>query len=492
MLRGRDRRAHGVRDEAGADAVVEQADTSGVAGADAAIEQADTSGVAGADAAVEQAGARGERGVARGEGDTDRGGRRDRRVARRAAMRHRRRGWSIAAAITLLLLLAAVLALLTGGVLDRELLAGTWLERLWPGTSAPSDGEPEDPGGSPPPDRSALVVGTSGAGDVRWLAVLASAQSSSTVLLMPASLVVDVPELGPLPLDEAASLGGAASLVGALADELGVRFDTTVEVSTAGWGEVVASVDGIEVTLRAEVEDTERGIRLAPGPHRLDATSVQAVLEPAGTPLGERENLARVAPVLAGILDALAADPTLHDEVAALLAREPVGTTPADAVAELAEVLDGLAAAREADELAILTLPVVPVDDGSAAGFRVDEERAEPILRERLAPWRPGAELGGGQDVQILNGNGVPRIAQQVTDRLANGGYRVVLTGNADRFTHERTRIILHADTPEQVAVGRDVQRRLGVGELELAATPSSVVDVTILVGHDFPPAADP
>ncbi|MFP4149069.1 MAG: LCP family protein [Nitriliruptoraceae bacterium] len=416
---------------------------------------------------------------------------RDRRATRRAAARQRRRGWRIAAAVTLLLL-AAVLALLAGGVLDRELVAGTWLERLWPDTSAPSDGEAEDPDGPPPPARSTLLVGTSDAGDVRWLAMLASAPDSSTVLLVPASLLVDVGEVGPLPLEEAASRDGTPSLAAALADELGVRFDATVEVSTAGWGEVVAAADRIEVTLRAEVEDTERGIRLAPGPHRLDATSVQAVLEPAGTPLGEREVLARVAPVLAGILDALAADPALREEVAPLLARGTVGTTSAVAVAVLAEVLDSLAAAREGDdELAILTLPVVPVDDASAPGFRVDEERAEPILQERLAPWRPGAELGAGRDVQVLNGNGVPRIARQVGERLADGGYRVLLTGNADRFTYERTRIILHADTPEQVAVGRDVQRRLGVGELERAATPSSVVDVTILVGQDFPPADD-
>jgi hypothetical protein len=230
-------------------------------------------------------------------------------------------------------------------------------------------------------------------------------------------------------------------------------------------------------------------VRLEPGPHRLDGPATVAVLEAAGPPLGELESLARVPPVLAGLLDAVAADPALAGRLTALTD----GTTPVLATDDpdtVADVLEALAEARSDEDLAVLTLPVALVGDGADVGFRLDEVRAEPLLADRLGPWRPDPASTAGRDVQILNGNGVPRIGQRVAELLADGGYRVVLTGNADRFTHETTRIILHAETPEQVAVGQDVQRRLGVGELELAATPSSVVDVTIVVGQDFPPPA--
>jgi hypothetical protein len=46
----------------------------------------------------------------------------------------------------------------------------------------------------------------------------------------------------------------------------------------------------------------------------------------------------------------------------------------------------------------------------------------------------------------------------------------------------------VYDDSTDQLAVARDIQERLGVGEIERSGTPQSVVDVTIVVGRDFPP----
>lgn len=388
----------------------------------------------------------------------------------------------------LALLAALVVGLLAAGIVDGDRL-GSWLERLRPGTTSAPEQDTEDPTTGAEAIGSVLVVSTDDAGATRWLAVLAATAEGdgSTVLLVPPSLLADVPGFGTFRLADAAELSGAPLVATSLANLLGIRLDAAVEVTTAGWGEVVDAAGGIDVVLRAGVDDPDRGVRLEPGPHRLDAAATTAVLEAAGPPLGELETLARVPPVLTGVLDAVAADPGLADRITAPAGdREPPLVTDDPEV--VAAVLSGLADARGRDELAVLTLPVVPVGDAPELAFRVDPDRVDVLLADRFGPWEPDASLTGGRDVQILNGNGVPRIGQRVTELLADGGYRVVLTGNADRFTHASTRIILHADTPEQVAVGRDLQRRLGVGELELAATPSSVVDVTIVVGRDFPP----
>ncbi len=408
-------------------------------------------------------------------------------MARRDAARRRRQSRWLGVLGLLALAAAAVAGLLAGGVIDSDLFGG-WSDRLRPGSTSVPDPGAEDP--TPGAQAaSALLVGTDDQGAARWLAVLAAPApgDAATVLLVPVSLLADVPGVGTAPLAEALPLGGAPLVAASLADLLGVRLDTTVEVTTSGWGEVAATAGGIDVTLRAGVQDPGRGVGLEPGAHRLDTAATVAVLEAAGPPLGELETLARVAPVLSGVVRAISADPDLAERI----------TAPADGPAPLASpdpeavaaVLVALADARSRDELAVLTLPVVPVGDGAGIGFEVDPQRAEPLLGERFGPWQAEVSDTVGRDVQILNGNGVPRISDQVTQLLAGGGYRVVLTGNADRFTHETTRIILHDDTPEQVAVGRDLQGRLGVGELELAATPSSAVDVTIVVGQDFPPA---
>ncbi len=89
--------------------------------------------------------------------------------------------------------------------------------------------------------------------------------------------------------------------------------------------------------------------------------------------------------------------------------------------------------------------------------------------------------------MEILNGNGAEAVGQDVAERLRGGGYRVVLTGNADSFDYETTLIVVYDDTPEQLAMAEDVRERLGVGEIQRSATPQSVVDATIVVGADFP-----
>ena len=138
--------------------------------------------------------------------------------------------------------------------------------------------------------------------------------------------------------------------------------------------------------------------------------------------------------------------------------------------------------------LTTLTLPVVALGTGREDRYRLDGPRVEELVSDRLTAARPSGAVGDGHRVQVLNGNGVPRIGQRVAELLGDGGYRVVLSGNADRFDYERTRIILHAAGPGVLEVAEDVRRRLGVGEVERAGTPQSVVDLTIVVGADFPP----
>ncbi len=387
---------------------------------------------------------------------------------------------------------AVLVGLVAGGVLDRDLFAGGWPAWLRPGTTADPAADADDPATGTAPEGSVLLSTVDADGTLRWLAVLAVPASgdAATVLLVPPALIADVPGHGTFTLAEAGELGGTPLIAASLANLLELRLDAQVTLDVDGWGAVVDAAGGVEVTLRAGVDDPQRGIRLEPGPHRLDGQAAVAVLDAAGPPLGQLEALARVPPVLAGVLDAIADDPDLVGRMLDL-GDDAGAVLETDAPEVVSEVFGALADARPRDEVAVLTLPVVPVGDGPEVGFRLDDERAEPLLDDRLGPWRPDAALASGRDVQILNGNGVPRIGQRVSELLADGGYRVVLSGNADRFTHETTRIILHADTQEQIAIGQDVQRRLGVGDLELAATPSSVVDVTIVVGRDFPPTAD-
>jgi hypothetical protein len=102
-----------------------------------------------------------------------------------------------------------------------------------------------------------------------------------------------------------------------------------------------------------------------------------------------------------------------------------------------------------------------------------------------------GTTLEGASDirVQILNGNGVPGIGQQVAELLVGEGFRVILSGNAQRLDHQKTLIITYDSSAEGMASATRAQELLGVGEVQVSAQEQGIVDLTIVVGKDFPRA---
>jgi anionic cell wall polymer biosynthesis LytR-Cps2A-Psr (LCP) family protein len=314
-----------------------------------------------------------------------------------------------------------------------------------------------------------------------------------TVLLVPAGTVADVPGHGSFTVGDAATFGGA-DLVGVTLDNLlDVRLDAVAAVDHAGLVTLGDRVGPVEVEVRSPVVGRTRHgddeLRLPAGPTALDGPTFADLVTVEVDGETELERLPRVHQAVRGLLAALHATPGAAEELVGAGADAVVTATDPPLVAAL---LDELASAAVDDRVTTLTLPVAPLGTGRDDLYRVDAERAEQVVVDRLGPSRPDDLVGAGQALQVLNGNGVPGIGQQVAERLQPGGYRIVLTGNADRFTHEVTRIVLHDDDPAQVEVARDIQRRLGVGEIERSGTPQSVVDLTIVVGRDFPPEGDP
>lgn len=350
---------------------------------------------------------------------------------------------------------------------------------------------PQDGPENPQPSLTLITVDpTARSDDAIRVALLAQdrATGEATVLLVPTGTVVDVPGHGTFPLGEAYGFGGSELTTVTLANLLGIGIDGAAVVTVAGWAAVLDTLGPVELTVRTSLVDPQGRERVAAGTRELDGAGLADYLTLSAEGETELDALGRSQQVLTLLLDAAAADPALVER---WLDLELDDGSPAIATEEpelVAEVLAALAAARGEDAVTVLTLPVTPLGAGRDGGWRVDVPRLEVLVADRLSAGGTAALVGGGRTVQILNGNGVPRIGQEVAVRLAGGGYRIVLTGNADRFTHQTTRIVLHDRSDAMVAVGRDIQRRLGVGEVELAATPGSVADVTIVVGADFPP----
>lgn len=384
-------------------------------------------------------------------------------------------------------LIVVLMALLAAGAVTVALLTGLVdraIELVAPDTPVAADAQLVG-------DRQPSLVLVSHdeddpTGQASGLVVLAYDRETErgSIVLVPTAILADVPGYGSFQLREAFALGGAPLVDISLANLMGLQFDGAASVSVDGWATLLGQVGGYEVDVRSSLVDPDDGsTRFQPGEQFLDGDRLAEYLTFRGATETELETLPRVQDVMLGLLERIAADPALLDGLigdgtAAFETDEP----------ELARaLLEQLAAARVDGRVTTLTLPVATLGSGREDSYRLDAARAEALVVDQLAASRPTEGAGVGRGVQILNGNGVVAIGQQVAGRLSGGGYRIVLTGNADRFDYEQTLIVVYDDTPEQLAVAEDVRERLGVGEIQRSATPQSVVDVTIVVGADFP-----
>jgi polyisoprenyl-teichoic acid--peptidoglycan teichoic acid transferase len=370
-------------------------------------------------------------------------------------------------------------------------------------------GETETPAPVATDDRQpalALVTYDETTGETAAAAVVVLAHDrdaeQGSVLLVPTGTVADVPGHGSSTVGDAYTFGEGPLVAVTVDNLLDVRLDGVVAISRAGWATLGDALGPIEVEVRsrlvAEADGGGGEVRFEPGPQVLEGDRLAEFVTFRAADETELEALPRLQHVVAGLLDRVGEDP---QPLRALLGLDGAPADPEasaeDAAAGPLEssdpeltyaLLTELAEARRAGRLTTLTLPVSPLGSGRDDLYRVDAERAGAVVEEHLASSRPTDAAGAGRSLQVLNGNGVPGIGQQVAERLQPGGYRILLTGNADRFSYETTRIVIYDDAPEQLAVARDIRERLGTGEIERSGTPQSVVDVTIVVGADFPP----
>ena len=103
-------------------------------------------------------------------------------------------------------------------------------------------------------------------------------------------------------------------------------------------------------------------------------------------------------------------------------------------------------------------------------------------------PPIPG-DRGSAITVEVLNANGRSGDARVGTRLLRREGIDVVYFGNAPApsagGTLDSTRIIVRRGSAR---VGEQVRAALGLGKVEIDLDSSKLLDVSVLLGADFPP----
>jgi hypothetical protein len=163
-----------------------------------------------------------------------------------------------------------------------------------------------------------------------------------------------------------------------------------------------------------------------------------------------------------------------EDVIAAVLAApsEPADWADVGASDDLAVVSRLLAASRGAT---VLEMPTAPATGG---GVQPDRDGLASILTQF------GTSLGNITRVVVVNGSGAPGLGTLIDGKLAPYGFSVLTSENAQHFDVRRTQIVASGEA--NLAAAEQAQKVLGVGTVKVTDQPTSLSDVTIIVGKDF------
>lgn len=319
-----------------------------------------------------------------------------------------------------------------------------------------------------PAGPAALVIQTDeGGAAVAFTLFVLDGATGGTVVLLPASTMVEIPGFGLDRLSRAVELGGVQLAELSLRNLLSMEFEHVAVLAPPDWAELGRTLDTIEVDNPARLD-------------RVDEDGRVEVLWSAGT------------------VDVAAAD------VASFLARRAIGETDLERLvrhqrlwtsyldarlAIVGVVVDPLRsfeafldeAAVRSDDLDYRILPVETLG-GPAELYRIDAAGVGDLI-STIAPDQAASSTARVR-VQILNGVGTPGLAEPVTALLLPTGAIVQLTGNALEFDHDITQIVYYRD--EHIESALKIRDELGLGEVVKQRDPIDVVDITLVIGSDL------
>lgn len=313
-----------------------------------------------------------------------------------------------------------------------------------------------------------LLVERGDDGKASWITAVVPARNGrgGNLLLIPAGTMAEVPAIGLEPIASSLESGGAERLLFTTENMVGASLGTADVVDAAGLAQLLAATGPLVVNVPARVEDVFPSGRVAviyeAGRNRIEPAEVSRLL----TAEGSGTDLTR-----------LARHQAFWEAWLTRIKQEP-GVAPDGAIGKsLRAVASG--------SWRIRTLPVKAA--GTLAGgqdiYQVDRKELTPLVRSMF----PGARdvAGARPRVQVLNGTGELGLAQRVADKLIPAGIEVRLTGNANPLGQLQTQVIYY--DADKRAMAEKVRAALGSGVLVRNRNSTDVVDVTVIVGKDFP-----
>lgn len=247
---------------------------------------------------------------------------------------------------------------------------------------------------------------------------------------------------------------GRSLLVGAVENLTGAGIDHYAELNLLGFARLTEAVGGVQVCLRAPVDDAFSGADFPAGLQTISGSDALAfVRQRHGLPRGDLDRVVRQQVFLAGLADKVLSAGTLANSgrISELIA----ATQQALVLDENLDVLDFAARMRgvASGDVSFRTIPVLGEAESEGDGSVLE---VEPRAVRRFVagvvkpePERTASPAATAVTVDVLNASGVTGLAGGVSGFLAGKGFAPGAVGNAEGT---QTSVVRHAPGNEEAA----------------------------------------
>ena len=351
-----------------------------------------------------------------------------------------------------------------------------------------------------------------GRSDTLLVARINPRETMTTVLSVPRDTLVTIPGHGRQRINQANALGGPALVTQTLRKNLGnLPIDRYLRISTSAFRDLIDLLGGVEVFIPRPMQYRDRtqdlNIALEAGWQTITGDQAEQFVRYRGDGLGDIGRVQRQQMLLKALRQRLAS-PDVWLKLPQILQRVQHYVDTNLSWEELTAIL-GFGLRQSSDRWQFVLLPgrFSNAKDGVAGAWIMDENERSRIARDLFqvnyeGPQRSAINSTAVRDrfayayarIAIQNASGDEEAVEQVRTRLQRLGFRQVYTIDAWSDTLNHSQVIVQTGRQD---IAELVQRRLGVGQLDLSSIGDLGSDLTVRLGRDWrkampPPPADP
>lgn len=317
---------------------------------------------------------------------------------------------------------------------------------------------------------------------------------AASLVSIPPDLAVTLSDGDTRQIREAATIGGDAALISAVADFAGVDIAHYVELDAPGIEALVDGLGGVEVDVSQEVDDPTAGdVYLSAGVQTLDGDAALTFLRAGNFKNGWETQAADQRALLAAVSVRLLGDGAIDflSTLDSLGGAFKTDMSVTDALS-LADGMRGI----DPSEVTGASVPGYGVTRDDVDYYVASEDSWTKMMQRVDAgesPSPPASETPsvdpGSFTVTVRNGAAITGGAGQMAELLKGDGFNVVDVGNTDAAVYPETLVVYEDDGFE--AAAQSVVEALDVGRtVRSSGFYTFDTDVLVVLGRDWTPVA--